>query len=234
MVSADIDQTMDSTVVTRAIRREIWPVLRQEGFDRFAGRSAWRRSENKIDVVNFQSFNSYLAESVGCTTFSFSLNLGCFLPFIPTALMQVTVKDGAQLPREYECHLRRRLLKTIKQSELKRTDTWYIGDQGEYLTDSIADALTQIRLHGLSWFQRFEQEEELMRTLHRDGGGETFGFGTKDSPQRHILLGFAELSRKNRKGAIRHLNLALEKLSLYPENPLSAKLRRQLAELTAG
>jgi hypothetical protein len=223
---------MNSNVVTRAIRREIWPLLRREGFETFAGRSAWRHSENKVDVVNFQSFNSYLAEEVGCTTFSFSLNLGCFLTPIPTALTKVTTKNGVHLPREFECHFRRRLLKTIHQPKLKRADTWLIGDEGEYLAESIADALTQIRLDGIPWFHRFENENEVLRTLQCDDEEGTWGFGGKDSPQRHILLGYMELSRNNLENAIAHMNLALQKLSNSPvEIPLTEQLRRQLDEL---
>jgi hypothetical protein len=92
--------------------------------------------------------------------------------------------------------------------------------------------LIQIRLDGLPWFERFEHESEIMRTLQRDDEGETWGFGTKESPQRHVLLGCVELSRNNRKTAIEHLNFALEKLLKSPvKMPLAAQLERQLAEL---
>jgi hypothetical protein len=185
----------NSSAVTREIRREIWPVLQQNGFDTFRGRSAWRHSQGKIDVVNLQSFNSYLANGVGCTTYSFSLNLGCFFTFVPPASTRVTEKDGVQLPQEFECHFRRRLQKTLRQPELRRTDTWLIKPDGKYLKESISDALTRIQVDGLSWFARFERQEEIKRTLERDDEGETWGFGTKDSPIRHLLLGSLELRK---------------------------------------
>jgi hypothetical protein len=60
---------MDSQVVAREIKSEIWPVLRRAGFDKFSPKTAWRYTPEQIHVVNFQSFNSHLAEGVGYTTF---------------------------------------------------------------------------------------------------------------------------------------------------------------------
>jgi hypothetical protein len=225
---------MDSKIVSREIQKRIWPVLKSHGFNKIVGRSAWRHSASKVDVVNFQSFNSYLAESVGCTTFSFAINLGCLLAFVPPSLGSMTLKDGIPLPREYECHLRCQLRKTIEQPELARSDVWFIGDNGGYLSDSISDALTQIESNGLRWFDRFADEEEVLRTLLHEDEGETWGIGAKDSPQRHILLGCAQVHR-NRRRAIEHLNTALRKLSESPiDNPLVPQLTKHIAELTAN
>lgn len=224
---------MDSRTVSRQIRAEIWPVLKAAGFDEFLTRTAWRHSPRRIDVINFQSFNAYLAERVGCTPFSFSLNLGCFLTFVPSLSgRHIRVKNGQLLPEEYECHLRRRLLKAIRQSELKRADTWFIGSNGEQLVECIGDALTQIQSRGMPWFQRFDADEEILRTIADDNEGETFGIGAKDSPNRHALLGYAELSRNNAAAACEHLNLALKGLSKVGfSTTFEAVLRKTLQEL---
>jgi hypothetical protein len=71
---------VDSRDVTREIRRVVWPVLRAEGFDSFTGRFAWRYVESAVDVLNFQSFTASVADGVGCTPFSFGLNLGVWCP----------------------------------------------------------------------------------------------------------------------------------------------------------
>jgi hypothetical protein len=70
---------MDSKSVNKEIRQTIWPLLREAGFWRFSSRSAWRHAESRVEVLNFQSFNSYNAGVLGCTTYSFSVNLGVFL-----------------------------------------------------------------------------------------------------------------------------------------------------------
>lgn len=67
---------MDSKVVNRAIKANVWPMLKEHGFGHFTTRTAWRHDHDRIDVINFQSFNSYQASVIGCTTYSFALRLG--------------------------------------------------------------------------------------------------------------------------------------------------------------
>lgn len=110
---------MNSKVVSTQIRKVIRPYLKQVGFSYFTSRSAWRNRPNKIEVINFQSFNSYLAETVEVTTFSFALNLGCYFKAIPSAYPPNTIrrKDEDLLPEEYHCHFRRSLHKHLHQVE---------------------------------------------------------------------------------------------------------------------
>jgi hypothetical protein len=93
---------MDSKIVTREIRRFVWPRLKKQGFTEFSARTAWRHSKAKIDVVNFQSFNSYLAGVIGCTTYSFALNLGCYYLAIRGGL---PVPFGKGVPFPYHRNL---------------------------------------------------------------------------------------------------------------------------------
>ena len=109
---------MDSKVVAREIKREIWPLLRREGFMEFSPKTAWRHTPDQIHVVNYQSFNSYLAEGVGCTTFSFALNLGIFFRAIPFEYPVKKGPDPSVKPQEYHCHFRHRLVKGIDQPVL--------------------------------------------------------------------------------------------------------------------
>lgn len=112
---------MDSRGVTRGIRRVVWPVLREHGFTAFTGRTAWRYVGDAIDVINVQSFSASLADAVGCTTFSFSVNLGVWVP--ANAHENVELKrdtEGRLRPAEYQCvpH-RRRLEKSLAQPWFK-------------------------------------------------------------------------------------------------------------------
>jgi len=109
---------VDSSIVNRVIRVEIWPFLKDRGFQHFNSRTAWRIHSDRVDVVNFQSFNSYNADVMGITTFSFAVNLGCHLRYIPnkyppevypTANSSKSLEGNAPRPKEYECHMRGRL-----------------------------------------------------------------------------------------------------------------------------
>ncbi len=63
-------ETTNSSDVNRALREMLWPALKDAGFVERTARTAWRRHADRIDVVNFQSFNAYLAQQIGATTFT--------------------------------------------------------------------------------------------------------------------------------------------------------------------
>ena len=114
---------MDARDVTRAIRQIAWPALRDVRFSAFTGRTAWRYVGADVDVVNFQSFSASLADSIGCTTFSFALNLGVWLAEdeVPKEFKPKLKRDGdGQLrPEEYQCPHRRQLEKSLAQPWFK-------------------------------------------------------------------------------------------------------------------
>jgi hypothetical protein len=202
---------MDSSVVNKEIKSKIRPLLQDAGFMQFTPRTSWRYSRGKIDVISFQSFNSYLANSVGCTTYSFCLRLGCSFDFMPHR-QRVKQKDGYLRPEEYECHFRLALQKSIKQSTLKRTDVWYVEPTGKNLGIVIADAKKAIIETGFTWFNRFSDPKEVLRTLLEDSEGNesTHGFGANPSPMRHFMTGFTALAMGQASLAKEHLKKALD------------------------
>jgi hypothetical protein len=105
-----MDRAFGSSDVNKAIRHGIWTDLKEHGFIDRTARTAWRRWEGGVDVINFQSFNPYLADGVGCTTFSFGLNLGILLDAVPNY-----PKMDATRPKEHQCHLRLHLHKHLSQ-----------------------------------------------------------------------------------------------------------------------
>ena len=115
---------MDSKVVNREIRDRIWPKLREHGFGTFSSRSAWRYGPDRIDIVNFQSFNAYNAGVIGCTTFSFVVNVGCYLLAILPRFEPSRIKEnkGHLMPEDYACHFRAQLSPAIPQAKLLAKD----------------------------------------------------------------------------------------------------------------
>jgi hypothetical protein len=102
--------------VTRAIGRTVWPALREAGFESFTGRNAWRYVGKHVDVVNFQSFGGMLADSVGCTSFSFQVNLGLWIPEDAWGLPRAEDSKRRPRPQEYECEPHRLTLqKSLSQ-----------------------------------------------------------------------------------------------------------------------
>lgn len=136
-----------------------------------------------------------MANSLGCTTYSFCVRLGCCFDAIPRS-ESVKRKNGQLRPEEYECHFRLTLQKSVKQPNLKRTDVWYVDPAGKNLEIVIADAKKAILGSGLNWFTRFSDPAEVLRTLLEDSERNegTHGFGANPSPMRHFMTGFVALS----------------------------------------
>lgn len=197
---------MDSSVVNAELRRQVRPVLKAAGFTRFTERNAWRYSDGRIDVVNFQSFNSYLAEGIGSTTYSFSVNLGCAFTRLPSRTA-FKIRGGQPVPAEHECDVRRHLQKTLEQRELPRPDVWYVDERGVYLMPAVLDATHALVNQGLPWFERFASYEELLRTLLEDGESMeiAWGFGNQPSPIRAFLTGYTALALGRRAMAREYL-----------------------------
>ena len=203
---------LDSTAVNKEIRLHK-PLLQKAGFSEFTSRTSWRYRPNRIDVLNFQSFNSYLANSVGCTTYSFAVNLGCYLTYIPNQFAQnrFEEKEGRLLPLEYNCHLRCALHKQLKQPELSRKSIWYVDPQGKYLGPAVYDAALVIENKAWKWFERWSDDAEVLRTLLKDREDKdgAFGFGVNPSPARSYFTAYTAMFLNAPEIAIPHFQRAL-------------------------
>jgi len=205
---------VDSRTVNRAIRGTIRPLLKEAGFSRFTTRNAWRYTASRVEVLNFQSFNSYLAESLGCTTYSFSVNLGSFLLDIPPGcgFVRVKKKDGHLLPQEYECHLRGQLTRSFPQPELERRDIWFIDPKGQYLEKAIHDVRMAIARDAFPWYEELRDSLRVLQILllEPERMDHLYGFGQNPSPRRSYLTGYMALTLKRHDIARTKLQEALE------------------------
>jgi hypothetical protein len=161
--------SISSRHVSAAIRSVIWPILKRRNFDEFTSRTAWMHTPEAIRVVTFQSFGTYLASSVGCTTYSFALNLGVFYPCVPDAPWAGRWPEGYFDPRprpsEAACHARMRPTKNIEQAELAHRDIWYVRADGSNLDVAIDDARRVLETIGLPWLDRFSDRRHALREI---------------------------------------------------------------------
>jgi len=143
---------MDSKVVNKLIRSEVWPLLRQHGFTKFSARTAWRYRAPFVDVVNFQSFNSYLAEGIGCTTYSFTLNIAVY---VQGSAIEDRVKldsAGRLMPQECECAFRLQLEKSEPIDRFERRDVFLIDPDGRSAAAVFREVQRLLGGDALKWF----------------------------------------------------------------------------------
>ena len=150
---------MDSKIVDREIAKTILPYLREKDFSINTRRNFWRYFDDRVEVINFQSFNQRTADIIGCTSFSFAINLGEFYFCIPTE--QIKTKNEQLIPEEYACHLRRVLEKSSPQKQCSRQDIFYVEENGANLEEVINEALFCIKNEGFAWFERFSEWFEI-------------------------------------------------------------------------
>lgn len=185
---------MDSKAVNREIKGRIWPLLKNIGFSRFTPRTAWRYCDDKIDVMNFQSFNAYNASVIGITTFSFCVNLGSFLNYVPPP-WPPKVKDGDLIPNEAECHFRRRLKRSVTPRDKEHADVWNVDGKGRNLLWCIQDVAEQLP-DATAWFDRLADKSEVLNILlhQEEDMNDIWGFGRNPSPHRSYLTGYVALA----------------------------------------
>jgi len=184
---------MDSKVVNREIKKFIWSALKSAGFELFTSRAAWRYGDEKIDVVEFQSFNKYNADVLGVTTFSFAVRLGSFPLYIPPQ-WPPKLKDGRQIPSEAECFFRGSLECSIESNLLDKS-IWPVAPDGRNLAWCVQGVVSKIP-EALEWFDRLARKDEVLCILkHQDASmPRLWGFGRNPSPIRSYLTGYVALS----------------------------------------
>lgn len=164
---------VNQRLVTRALRQELRPQLRDAGFTTFTDRKAWREREHTIDHVALRSFSAYNAGVLGCTTYSLTVEVGVFYRCLNSDL---------SLPQDYDCTFRAILGKSFPQpyfaTELgpakDRPDILYVRSDGSNLTDVVSEAKNLIHTQGLPFLGRFgrpEQAFEGLMTERMDDGG---------------------------------------------------------------
>lgn len=175
-----MNTTIDSKTINKEIKNDIWPLLKDVGFSKLTSRTAWRLAEETIEVINFQSFNSYLADGIGCTTFSFAINLGVYYKCYELTPW-FKPEQHIDLPQEYACHARKRLEKNINQAilfhpynnpsglfwEKDRMDIWYIVEDGSNIEEAINDAKHTVTTVGMDWLSKMKNIDHALQVFEQ-------------------------------------------------------------------
>ena len=184
------DGTMTGAAVGKVVKAVIRPLLEDHGFTKFTERKAWRSGTATVDVVDVRSFTRYIADGVGCTSYSFSVSLGCHY--------LCTGSDLAR-PQYYQTTFRAGLGKGLRQPFFRpyggdrvtdRADVWFVLADGSNLVECVDDARSQLATSGLTLLDRWREPEnafhDLLNQRSTDVGFNAPGIrmpGAPDSPR---------------------------------------------------
>jgi hypothetical protein len=164
-----------------------------------------------IDIVNFQSFNRYNADVMGCTTFSFAINFSIYLSDVASDYPLAT-RDGHLRPAEYEGHIRRRVSPVHPYLE-KTPDIWFVDQEGRSTETVVAQAALTVTDTADSWFVAFPDRRTvlaILRDLSSPPDESTWLPGAPRSAARNMAVGYLALALGDRATAASHLREALE------------------------
>jgi len=140
---------VDSKDVAKALKAEVFPVLRKAGFTHFKSRTAWRDSDSTIAVVDFRSMGSSLGSAVGVTSHYFGGGAGLYYKDLHSTPW--ATEPLPALPEEWCCQARRVLRKSIWQLWCRRPDVWYVKRSGSNLASVVDDVLRAVEEQALPW-----------------------------------------------------------------------------------
>jgi hypothetical protein len=192
-----VTDPISSREVNAELRAVVWPALREQGFMERTQRVAWRDHPDSVAVVDFWSFNSYTAATMGVTTYSFQVNLGIRARCSSNGRSFVKIRDGKLRPREAECDVRRVLWKTIAQVETDKPQVWFVREDGSNLREVLEDARSVLLSTGMAWIDEFSDLSRILAFAENEPEGwdakgtrinGTWGLGRLGCPARMELI----------------------------------------------
>ena len=136
--------------LTKEIRANIFPILRENGFDHFSGRKAWKHFDDKVYLFLASGVGAYFSTVTGYPSISITSSINIFyINFPDQRECGKYHKSGKPLPEETECHFRFDLEKIDPQEEYcmniespinrNRRDIWWVDPNGENIQNVVED-----------------------------------------------------------------------------------------------
>jgi len=177
-------------------------------------------SKDLIKVIQIQHFTTDLARSFKTNTATFNVNLGVYYKFF-IERNESQLSNSTNLlffPKEYECHIRRCLLrdfnqdvpnKKLNQIDKRRKDIWYVNDDSSNLDIVIEGVKRVLAKEGIKWFNQFSDLSYTFKFIKSSSEGNAwegkpFSFGARNSPiRRKYIKDFSSrLEIGNKKGVM--------------------------------
>jgi len=196
---------MDSRTVTKHLKDAVFPLLREYDFSSFTSRMAYRRQGDQTHIIALPSIGHHVASANQWSSHSFQVNLGVWLHYVPS-MFQPVEKDGIPQINVFHCPVERSLNKTLVQPNTDPSSyVYYIGHNGEWLTEALADVRKCIVQFAVPWFESISSDKSFFESPK--SGSLT---SSPDSPNAHLLLAYTAKRLGLGEQALAHLRAALD------------------------
>jgi hypothetical protein len=185
----------------RRVNAALFGEAKAVGFTDKKGTVAYRRRPTKIDVFFVLYLPPEVCRKWGVPDGSFSLEPGCFFPYLPSLNSEKVCEDQSHITQPWEglCQIRLRVHKSIRQPEAPPANIWWVGDRPEVADAVIEDVLRQVRSKVWPFYDRFDDPEAVLQALleERDVLGSNdegvWDMGQPGSWGRLFYIGYAAL-----------------------------------------
>ena len=167
-------------------------LLTRRGFSFVKPAVALRRTLQRIDGIEIETFSEVQKENWGIPLASFSLALGTNFTFAPNFFRPSSrlLSDGSVFVSASECHLRVTPYKGVVQPECQKKNIWVVEESGAVRSD-VLNALQR----GVDLLDKWQSLEVVLTFLRNVDEVETaneriWGFGRSGSVVRHALTAF--------------------------------------------
>ena len=161
--------------VSRALRRNVIPLLRSAGFNDSTGRKFWRHKAGKTDHFEFGSLSSYRALTDNATTASFHVRIGISLPhygFQNDPYHKDFITEGGKGPRPRESQMPIRGVLCPKDAPPLTKERWGWDCQPLWRVNTIKEAeeaaidlREQLETYALEWMEREWDLQQFLELL---------------------------------------------------------------------
>lgn len=172
-VSDSISNDMD-----KMIRKIVYPALKENGFNKTKGRTAWGWHDDCIWVFNIRSVGRCHSIITNWPSESVTVNLGIYYTYLPHINEVKKDETGILYPKEFECNRRAQLTCSYDQlkytehvecnsSEKRRRDIWWVQPDGSNISEVINDINHRYLEYAVKWFWEKSNKELTLKEANR-------------------------------------------------------------------
>lgn len=153
--------------INASYRRVLVPILKENGFEIFSGKKAWKYLDDRIYLFVVSGVGADFSNVTGFSSCSLTASLNIYYPDLSGVPKCKKIhKDGHLLPAETQCYYRFGFEKNIKQDGYDRRDVWWVAKDGGNVEEVLSDIGKTLMEYGLPLVERPHYSYGVVASKH--------------------------------------------------------------------